>query len=316
MTEPKRNTPARVGLLIVAIAYFLFTLHATFTLQWVGEWNRLSGFAYFYVLTTDVAAGVGLVFRFVASLIAVAAAIFYFSKGLPSTAKNYRILRWILILEAIYWLGLLTTAVLNVYDSGRSVLAQGFTNIVLNSLALNTIPTVIESVAIPVALFLTALQLNPTKPISKAIKWSLVTGAIYIFVFWLTNTSIWLGTLQVKGTDYLTAYPENLLSFILTAFGLLALAIYATIFAAQSRRAQSLEELKMRTAGAIILSLGMYFLWNYLTWILFNPPWSDWYAWFLGHNLDLWLLSLPLLGLPLIFIKRRSKEQVFQDPKI
>jgi hypothetical protein len=308
MTEAKRNTPVRVGLLIVAISYFLFTLHATFTLQWVGEWNRLSGFAYFYVLTTDVAAGVGLVFRFVASLIAVAASIFYFSKGLPSTVKTYRILRWILILEAIYWLGLLTTAVLNVYSTGLAAFSHGFTKDVLNSLALNTIPSVVESVAIPAALFFTALQLNPAKPVSKAIKWSLITGAIYIFVFWLTNTSIWLGTLQVKGTDYLTAYPGNLLSFILTAFGLLALAIYATIFAAQSRRVQSLEELKLRTAGAIILSLGMYFLWNYLTWIFFNYPWSDWYAWFLGHNLDLWLLSLPLLGLPLIFTKRRSKE--------
>jgi hypothetical protein len=308
MTEAKRNTPVRVGLLIVAISYFLFTLHATFTLQWVGEWNRLSGFAYFYVLTTDVAAGVGLVFRFVASLIAVAASIFYFSKGLPSTVKTYRILRWILILEAIYWLGLLTTAVLNVYSTGLAAFSHGFTKDVLNSLALNTIPSVVESVAIPAALFFTALQLNPAKPVNKAIKWSLITGAIYIFVFWLTNTSIWLGTLQVKGTDYLTAYPGNLLSFILTAFGLLALAIYATIFAAQSRRVQSLEELKLRTAGAIILSLGMYFLWNYLTWIFFNYPWSDWYAWFLGHNLDLWLLSLPLLGLPFIFTKRRSKE--------
>ena len=37
--------------------------------------------------------------------------------------------------------------------------------------------------------------------------------------------------------------------------------------------------------------------------------WSTWYAWFLGHNLDLWFLSLPLVGLPLIFIFRRKEEQ-------
>ena len=36
----------------------------------------------------------------------------------------------------------------------------------------------------------------------------------------------------------------------------------------------------------------MYFLWNYLTWIYFggDAVWSTWYAWFLGHNLDLWML--------------------------
>ncbi len=47
----------------------------------------------------------------------------------------------------------------------------------------------------------------------------------------------------------------------------------------------------------------MYFLWNYLTWIYFggDAVWSYWYAWFLGHNLDLWFLSLPLMGLPLLF---------------
>ncbi len=64
-----------------------------------------------------------------------------------------------------------------------------------------------------------------------------------------------------------------------------------------------MEKLKLRTVGAIIVLLGLYFLWNYLTWIYFqsNQLWSDWYAWILGHNMNLWLLSIPLVGLPLLF---------------
>jgi uncharacterized membrane protein YqhA len=84
---------------------------------------------------------------------------------------------------------------------------------------------------------------------------------------------------------------------------LLALAIYTAFFAKKSIGAETLQDLKLKTIGAIILALGMYFLWNYLTWIFFggNYLWSPWYAWFLGHNMDLWMLSLPLLGLPLLF---------------
>ena len=36
--------------------------------------------------------------------------------------------------------------------------------------------------------------------------------------------------------------------------------------------------------------------------------WSGWYAWFLGHNMDLWALSLPLFGLPLLFHQKRFNE--------
>jgi uncharacterized membrane protein YqhA len=136
-----------------------------------------------------------------------------------------------------------------------------------------------------------------------AIKWGLIAGTVYVFVFWLNNTGMWIATVMSKGTEYLTTYPENLLSFALTTIGLLALAVFTAYFTKKSVGTETLEKLKLKTLGAIIVALGLYFLWNYLTWIFFGRPelWSDWYAWFLGHNLDLWILSLPLVGLPLLF---------------
>jgi hypothetical protein len=307
MTTQKLS-PLKVGLLIVVISYFLFTLHALFTLQWIGEWNYLTGSFSFTIFIEDISGTIGLIFRFIASLIAVTSVIFYFSKGLPSTAKTFRILRWILVFEGIYWLGLLTTGVASVQSLVQMGLGNQPVITLLNSLV---IPSLVESIVLPVSLFILAWKLNPNKPLKQAIKWGLITGTIYIFVFWLTNSSIWFVTLTFgKGTEYLTSYPQNLLSFILTVFGLLALAIYSAYFTKKSSGAESLQELNLKTVGAIIIALGMYFLWNYLTWIFFggNYLWSDWYRWFLGHNMDLWMLSLPLLGLPLLFTNRLSKE--------
>jgi hypothetical protein len=166
----------------------------------------------------------------------------------------------------------------------------------------------VESIAIPIALFKLAFALDPNKPPKGAIKWGLIAGTICVLLFWLSNTSIWVSTVWQKGTEYLTSYPENLLSFGLTTIGIFALALFTAYFSKKSIGTETLEKLKLKTLGAIIVALGLYFLWNYLTWIFFgrNELWSSWYAWFLGHNMDLWLLSIPLVGLPLLFERKAS----------
>jgi hypothetical protein len=307
MTEEKFCSPLKIGLLIVTLSYFLFALHSTFTLSWIGEWNTSRGFN-FYVFITDISGAIGLPFRLAAGLIAFGSVIFYFNKGFPSTAKTYKILRWILVLEGIYWLSLLTTAATNVYSQVTSDVAL---NTALTTLAISTIPSLVESLLIPIVLFVLAWKLNPDKPAGDAIKWALITGVSYVLVFWLTNMGMWFTTiLYEKGRSYLTTYPENMLNFVLTTFGMLALTIYTGYFTKKSVGAQSLQELNLKVAGVIITLLGLFFLWNYLTWIFFggNYLWSYWFAWFLGHNLDLWMLSLPMLGIPLLFTNKPTEK--------
>jgi hypothetical protein len=301
MPEQNFYSPLKIGLLIVAIAYFLFTFHAMFTLSWIGEWERLAGSFSFTIFVEDISGTIGLVFRFAACIIALAAIIFYFVKKNLSKPTAYKILRWILVFEAIYWLGLLTTGVMGVQGLLRGLGNRTIMS-VLNSLITSVLPSLLESLAIPIALFILAYKLDPNKPLKGAIKWGLITGTIYIIVFWLVNTSMWIVTVRWKGTEYLTSYPQNLLSFGLTTIGLLVLAIYAAYFTKKSAKTETLQELNLPAVGAIILALGMYFLWNYLTYIFFGGDylWSTWYAWFLGHNMDLWILSIPLVGLPLL----------------
>ncbi|MBM4400618.1 MAG: hypothetical protein FJ045_01570 [Crenarchaeota archaeon] len=310
MAELKFYSPLKIGLLIVAIAYFLFTFHAMFTLAWIGEWEYLGGgsdLISFWIFITDISAAICLVFRFIASLIAVSAGIFYFAKKRLSAPTTFKIVKWILVLEAIYWLGLLASGVWGVLPAELAGFGTGGEGLHFNLVLLITtgIPCLVSATAIPIALFKLAFQLNPNKPMKGAIKWGLIAGTVYIFVFWLNNAGMWIVTVMSKGTEYLTTYPENLLSLGSTTIGLLALAIFTAYFTKKSVGTETLEKLKLTTLGVIITALGLYFLWNYLAWIFFGG-WSDWYAWFLGHNLDLWMLSLPLVGLPLLFKRQAS----------
>jgi len=309
MAEAKFYSPLKIGLLIVALAYFLFTFHAMFTLSWIGEWERLTSSVSFWIFITDVSGYFGIVFRFIASIIAIAAIIFCFAKKDLATPTTFKILKWILVLEAMYWLGLLVSGVWGVLPGELGGSVSGGTGLHFNigSLITTGIPCLVGAIAIPITLFKLASELKPNKPAKGAIKWGLIAGTVYVFVFWLNNTGIWIVTVMSKGTEYFSAYPENLLSFALTVYGLSALLVFAAYFAGKSisTGAASFEKLDLRTLGAIIVALGLYFLWNYLTWMFFGG-WNDWYAWFLGHNLNLWLLSLPLVGLPLLFKRQAS----------
>ena len=89
---------------------------------------------------------------------------------------------------------------------------------------------------------------------------------------------------------------------------MLVLTVFTVYFAKKSVGTESVEKLELKTIGTIIIALGLFYLWNYLTWIFFGRDeiWSNWYVWFLGVNLNLWLLSIPLVGLPLLFAQKAS----------
>jgi len=283
--EQKIFTPLKIGVAIAVTAYFLFTLHAMFTLGWIGEWEGLPPPMDFWIFITDISAGVFLVFRFLAGILAFAAVALYFTKGLTQNTL-YKLLRVILVLEALYWIGLLPSGIWGILFG---VMPYGASLLVTTG-----IPCMFCSIAIPIALFVLAAKFKPGKPAPT--KWVWIAGLFYIIDFWLVNMGSWVNLMffSNKTVEYVTGNAVFLFSFILTVGGLLALAIYTGYAAVKSK-----WQLKTWPVGVILTSIGLYFLWNYLAWIFFGD-WNNWYAWFLGHNLDLWMLTLPLVGLPLL----------------
>ena len=169
-----------------------------------------------------------------------------------------------------------------------------------------TVPCLVEVTLIPVVLAKLFFELNPNKPVANQIKWGLISGTAYLFVFWLNNTGDWIGTVMAKGIDYIIQYPINMFSFILTTVGLFLLALYTAYFSKKSFQKPdlTLSNIDLKKAGLIITALGMYLVLLFLLYLFFGAVggWGEWYAWFLGHGyLDLWALTLPFVGLCLLF---------------
>ncbi len=104
---------------------------------------------------------------------------------------------------------------------------------------------------------------------------------------------------------------------IITVFGLLHLTIYTGYFPWKSREFKACQELNLRASGAISTALGLYFLWNYISWIFFGGDYNGAVG-MLGSwpQPGFWLLSLPLVGLPLLFYRKPTNLPLKQKTKL
>ena len=293
MGEDKLASSLKFGLLIVALTWFSFTGYQFLK----GAFNIFRG--YFWVSLTDTAGALGMGFRTMAGVIAFFTILFFVLRKDLKKPELFMSIRWVLLGEIVFFLSLIPVvlwglAVVFGIESG----AFG-----LGSFVESTLPVMIEAIGIPIVLGKLFLELNPDKPARGAIRWGLISGVYVVFVLWINNTGNWIGAVTRRGIEYVTAYPDHILSFGLTSIGLLALALYGVYYIRKSWDAGSLAELDMRGIGVLITGVGLYFLVNYVMWLFLgtDAKWSTWYAWFLGHNLELWMMSLPLVGVPLLF---------------
>jgi hypothetical protein len=319
LTEAKSYSPLKIGLLVTAVVWFLFSFHEFFkAMVNINEYLSMGGDL--WVFATDISGVIGLVARTVAGAIAVTAVVLFLLKGRLSQ-KLMQIFKVILVVEIVYCLSLLISGIWGIYvpiTAFSAGIPAGPGALFITSFLINTgIPCLVQSITIPIALIMLILALRPNKPQKDAIKWGLIAGTLYIFVFWLNNATSWIIVVMDKGAEYVTAYPDHILSFGLTTFGLLALALYAVYFTKKSIGTESWRALDLRKIGAIITAVGLSFLVVYVLWITMGTQivngedikWSGWYAWLLGHNMDLWVLSLPLLGVPLLFYPKPTKTE-------
>jgi hypothetical protein len=299
MAETRTDWSLRVGLFLVSLSWFSYMLYEFAN----GVINR-GPLTVFWILVTDVPGCIGIGFRAAAGFIALVTVLFYLVRRDLSKPEALMALRLVVLFEAGYWF--FSFIMSGVWGfTVFSIPSDAFGGPLLMTIE-NTIPSFVQSIGLAGILVKLFLELSPNKPAKNAIKWGLIAGTFYVFVFWLNNTANWIAAIVEKGTDYVLLYPANMFSFLLTTVGLLLLALYAVFFSRKSIGVKSLMDINIHTVGVIVTLVGLYFALHYFMWIFLGSVggWGTWYAWMMGHNLDLWAMSLPIVGVPMLFFRK------------
>lgn len=281
----------KIGLFLVVLSWFSFTLYQL-------SKSIINGVS---VPFTDMPGIIGLGFRAAAGFVALVTILFYLVKRGFSLPEVVTSTRWVVLLEAAYWASLLPSAIWG-FQFNSIRYPREF--IIIET----ALPCLVEAVLMPAVLSVLFLKFNLKKPAEGAIKWALIAGTATIFVFWFNYAMQWWAEVILRGIGFITLYPVNVFGFALTAGGLLALTLYAGAYAKKSSGTETLTGLNLKKAGVIVTAFGLYFDITFLLWLLFGSPsgWSIWHTFFVYHNVDLWIMTLPLAGLPLLFSKQNS----------
>ena len=144
------NWPFKIGLLLVAFAWFSFNFYE-FTL---GIFNRHTNFP---IVTEDIPGVWGLGLRVAGGFVAIIVVILYFFKKEISTPEAIMGLRIMIIFEAAFFLCFFPGII------WRSIYRLTIPNIIQAIL-----PSLIQSVTIPPVLIKLFLELSPKKKRAKA----------------------------------------------------------------------------------------------------------------------------------------------------
>ncbi|MGF3522854.1 MAG: hypothetical protein ACQXXJ_07135 [Candidatus Bathyarchaeia archaeon] len=280
----------KASLFFVALAWFSFTMY-----KFGATVLNLTD-----VPVTDMPGSIGFGFRASASFIALVVSMFYLARKEFSTTELVTSLRWIAALEAVYWLLFLPAGFWGF--NFQSVLYSREFFIIEAGL-----PCLLQAIIMPAVLMILFFKLSPAKSPVKVIPWALVALASYLFVFWFNYTSQWWSEIYLHGTEFILSSPRYALEFVLTAVGLFLITVYAVVYARNSFKLKTLNDFNIQKAGVILTALGLYFDVILVLWFLFGRSaiLTVWPTFAVLHNVDLWMAALPLIGLLLIFTKKR-----------
>ena len=181
------------------------------------------------------------------------------------------------------------------------------------------IPLLLMNLVVSPTLLNLRRKINRSAGNQEIVKWTGITGLVYLFVvFWVNYSMSWAGVLvpysraqQQYGLEFLLV-PFNFISFVVTIFGLLLIAILGLIFTLPAIQKKSIQ-LNLKRISAVIIALGGYFMFNVFFYYLTggyeaNP--SVWYE-VIGplHNPYFWCLSFVFLGIAMMAHFKTSKNK-------
>ncbi|MEM0313490.1 MAG: hypothetical protein QXQ41_02955, partial [Candidatus Bathyarchaeia archaeon] len=156
--------------------------------------------------------------------------------------------------------------------------------------------------------------------IKELARWACVTGVAYLFaMFWWNYTMAWVATLiywpeRAQPGIEILHNPVAAASFVLTALGLLFVALYA-LKVLSPAISGSLEKLKLQKLGYLMLFFSCYFIIMLVLYVVaggYSAQPTTWMEIIGPHNPDLWCISLILPAAYLIL--KCGKNTQLQEP--
>jgi hypothetical protein len=331
-TLEKYEISLRFGVLTVVATYFAYAVYfaASGMRDSIGMlsnqyiYTSLSQNPWWWMVlfygSEGVSGSVSIISRAVAGAFAFYAAFLFWRKkdaAMPMVRKSASVA---LLFEAIFFLALIPSIIAAAaYNlTSENLFYFGHTPGLL--LMYGTfLPILAIVLVVPPLLFKLRAVIKQEASQQEIAKWACLTGVAYLFVvFWFNYCMLWLGETVPYQRVYeqwglsFVLQPANLLSFSLTVFGLLALAVAALITTLPAIKKQT-TQLNLVRIGAILVAFGGYFIFNvffyYFTGGYSAHP-SVWYE-VIGplHNPNLWTIALAFLGVPVLIYSKIGKRK-------
>ncbi|MCX8153365.1 MAG: hypothetical protein N3E52_02915, partial [Candidatus Bathyarchaeota archaeon] len=181
------------------------------------------------------------------------------------------------------------------------------------------IPCLGMSMVIPPLLLKLRAAVKQNAPSVEIMKWSCLASVGYLFAaFWFNYSMLWAAAMVPYphaqgryefGAEFLFA-PVNFASFVITVFGLFAIATAALVTTLPIIKKQS-TKLNLGRLGAVITAFGGYFIFNTVVYFLtggYEAHPSVWYE-VTGplHNPNLWCVAFIFLG-PAVMLHSKIKQ--------
>ena len=265
-----------------------------------------------------ISGSVAIISRSIAGAFTVYAAFLFWRKkdtAMPIVRKSAC---WALLFEAVFFLALIPPVIAAfAYNlTSENLFYFGHTPglLLIYGTAFPCLAMVLACAPLLLKLRSTIKHEAPTQEI---LKWGALTGLAYLFaVFWFNYSLLWAATLvsyPQPGLQFGYGFlwqPTNFVSFALTVFGLLAVALTAlwTVFPAIKKQPLKVN---LTYVGAVMVAVGSYFLFSSIYYYLtggYQAHPSVWYE-VIGppHNPNLWALAFVFVGVPLIIRDRIKK---------
>ena len=256
--------------------------------------------------------------RVIAGLFAVYSGYYYWQKGELAFPLIKKAVSKTLLFEAFHFfsLGLSVVASFVYFFSDEYLFYFDHTPGLIYVLVAG-IPLLFMILFVSPSLLNLRTKINLNKGKEEIVKWICITGVFYLFVvFWINYSLSWAGVLipytkaqQQFGLDFLLI-PSNFISFIITVFGLLSLAIFGLFITLPAIQRKSMQ-FNLKQIGVLIFGLGSYFVFNVLFYYLTGGYESNPSVWYevIGplHNPYFWCLSFFFLGIAVYYSTKQKK---------